>query len=272
MNFGTPSLFLKSKPPYSNNSNCIWGEISFSERIFNSSLSVASIFEWQKMLAHQSPAFLSDKKCPHISRQHFWVLKNARASVASISECQKMPAHQSPAFLSAKKMPAGPRRAFPSAKKCQRDSGEHFWGQKNASGTPASIFQSPPSRETTFLTVFTPVPHRERTFSVCEVVSRFGRPPFWPFLPPSHIGSGPFQSARSCPDSGDHLFDRFYPRPTSGADFFSLRGRVPSRETTFLFIGRNIAKPYVRPLVQSITSLKTLSDINNCKITKKSWK
>ena len=65
-----------------------------------------------------------------------------------------------------------------------------------------------------------------------------------------------FLSAKKCqrdpnehfsepPKSGDHLFDRFYPRPTSGADFFSLRGRVPSRETTFLFIGRNIAKPYI---------------------------
>ena len=49
---------------------------------------------------------------------------------------------------------------------------------QNASGPPASIFQSPPSREATFLTVFTPLPHRERTFSVCEVVSRVGRPPF----------------------------------------------------------------------------------------------
>ena len=77
-------------------------------------------------------------------------------------ESEKMPAPQSPAFL--------------SAKKCQRDPGEHF---------------SEPSK------------------------------------------------------SGDHLFDRFFPRPTSGADFFSLRGHVPSRETTFLFIGRNIAKPYV---------------------------
>ena len=157
----------------------------------NARASVASIFECQKMPATQSPVFLSAKKCPRLSREHFWVLKNARDSVASISEC--------------KKMPAGPQRAFLRAKKCQRDSGVHFWGQKNASGTPASIFQNPPSRDTTFLTIFAPVPHRERTFLVCEVASRVGRPPFWPFLPPSHIGSGLFQSARSCPESGDHL-------------------------------------------------------------------
>ena len=130
------------------------------------------------MPAPQSPAFLSAKKCSHLSRQHFWVLKNARTSVASISEGKKMPAPQSPAFL--------------SAKKCQRDSSEHFsepsesgdhlfdhFYPRPASGADLfSLRGRVPSRETTFLTVFTPVPHRERTFSVCEVVSRVGRAPF----------------------------------------------------------------------------------------------
>ena len=37
----------------------------------NARTSVASISECQKMLAPQSPAFLSAKKCPHLSRQHF---------------------------------------------------------------------------------------------------------------------------------------------------------------------------------------------------------
>ena len=112
--------------------------------------------------------------------------------------------------------------AFLSAKKCQRDSGEHFSEPSDSGGHLFDRFYPRPTSGADLFSLRGRVPSREATFLTV--------------FAPSHIGSGLFQSARSCPESGDHLFDRFYPRPTSGADLFSLRGRVPIREATFLTV------------------------------------